>query len=283
MIAKILLFGAHILMKLAAYCTRNAKIIAKENNLELIETTQGIKMWTLPESWLTISMKQAGDFEHNTLVSVRRLVRPGSIVLDIGANIGYYTLEFSKLVGPNGHVYAFEPVSRFFSILKKNTGMLNVQNISLFNFGLSNEDCTCDIFIDQSSATMHPFIRSDAEKFENDQINLRSVEHALKENDITTIDFIKIDVDGHEPIILNELDKFISSKTIILLEVAHANYLKCNTTAWDFYDFLKSKGYNIWDEKQLSPITTQEDFLILCGNFAYSRNIFIRKNDNIFS
>src|SRR6185312_12382199 len=49
-----------------------------------------------------------------------QLVRPGSVVIDVGANIGHYTLRLAQLVGPEGRVYAFEPMPKTFDLLCRN-------------------------------------------------------------------------------------------------------------------------------------------------------------------
>ena len=63
--------------------------------------------------------------EADTVELVRRITRPGMIALDIGANVGYYTRLLSTLVGSSGHVLAFEPHPRSFTLLRQNTAKLN--------------------------------------------------------------------------------------------------------------------------------------------------------------
>lgn len=64
-----------------------------------------------------------GSFEHETARALKKLVTPGSIVLDIGANIGAHTLDLARLVGPAGKVYAFEPTAYAFNKLKRNLAL----------------------------------------------------------------------------------------------------------------------------------------------------------------
>src|SRR5258708_21501632 len=59
-------------------------------------------------------------YERQTKAALRRLVSPGSLVLDIGANIGAHTLDLAQLVGPNGRVIAFEPTDYAFRKLGRN-------------------------------------------------------------------------------------------------------------------------------------------------------------------
>ena len=62
-------------------------------------------------------------------------VRPGMTIVDVGANIGYYTLLFSKLTGESGHVYAFEPEPENFALLQQNLARNNRTNVKVFNAG----------------------------------------------------------------------------------------------------------------------------------------------------
>ncbi|HRB19573.1 MAG TPA: FkbM family methyltransferase [Chitinophagales bacterium] len=72
-------------------------------------------------------------------------IRKGDIVLDIGANIGFYTQLLSDLVGENGKVYAFEPDKKNYSYLQQNTGQL--KNVAFFHKAVSNKtgNLTCII------------------------------------------------------------------------------------------------------------------------------------------
>jgi FkbM family methyltransferase len=66
------------------------------------------------------------------------LINPGDWVLDIGANVGHYTMKFADLVGSNGRVVAFEPVPETFELLAANTVRASRKNISLINAAVSD-------------------------------------------------------------------------------------------------------------------------------------------------
>ncbi len=68
----------------------------------------------------SLSLSVVGRHEQCITELVQQIIKPGDIVLDIGANIGYYTLIFARCVGPTGHVYAFEPDPGSFALLQKN-------------------------------------------------------------------------------------------------------------------------------------------------------------------
>jgi hypothetical protein len=100
----------------------------------------------------------------------------------------------------------------------------------------------------------------------------------IRNTNIYRIDFVKIDVDGHEPMVLSgawdTLDIF---ELIVLLEISHLHYLEAGVTAWDFYEILKLKNYHIYHEKNLKEMNTKEDFLRNCADFSKSMNILISK------
>ncbi len=66
-----------------------------------------------------------------------QFVRPGDSVIDVGANVGHYTVRLSRLVGPQGRVFAFEPVPATFEVLASNLRSAGCENVTLFNTAAS--------------------------------------------------------------------------------------------------------------------------------------------------
>ncbi|MFA6235219.1 MAG: FkbM family methyltransferase, partial [Bacteroidota bacterium] len=67
-----------------------------------------------------------------------QLVSEGEWVIDVGANVGYYSKKFSDLVGPRGRVIAIEPVPETFAFLASNTLLFDNLNVSLLNLAASD-------------------------------------------------------------------------------------------------------------------------------------------------
>lgn len=76
-------------------------------------------------------LREQGTFEPLETSLVQRELKEGDVVVDVGANIGYYTLIFARLVGESGKVYAFEPDPANFQLLKKNVQLNGYRNIVL--------------------------------------------------------------------------------------------------------------------------------------------------------
>jgi tRNA G37 N-methylase Trm5 len=78
----------------------------------------------------SLGLSVMGSFEPAETELMRQRVRPGATVLDIGANIGYFTLLMARCVGPSGHVYAFEPEPKNFELLQHNVRRNNYANVT---------------------------------------------------------------------------------------------------------------------------------------------------------
>jgi len=253
-----------------------SRLIKKGSDRSLYRTRCGDLYWLSSKGYVDRCIIDFGIFEPSSTKVVKSLVKEGNIVLDVGANIGYYSVILSKLVGKQGKVICFEPTDRFGKVLRQNIEANNLQNIELIKSGLSDKAQELDIQICEDSATLHLSGNNVPESSE--KIKLITLDSFLKDHPLPRIDFIKIDVDGHEPLFLsgaeNTLNKY---EPIILLEVSHPHYLSAGYTAWDFYDMLKDKRYYIYFEDGLVEIKSKEDFLVKCGNFAYSANVVISR------
>jgi FkbM family methyltransferase len=254
-----------------------SKLIETGETENLYLTKEGNYYWLNDTSCVDGDIKNTGVWEPNTTHAIKQLVKEGDVVLDIGANIGYDTVIMSKLVGETGKVYAFEPTSHYFDVLNRSLAANKITNTKTFNFGLSDADAELDIYLGQHSATIHdPEGKAVLPK---EKIILRTLDKVAEEEKLDRVDFIKLDVDGHEPAVLDggwkTIDRF---SPIILLEISAEHYLEAGVLVWDFYELLKSKGFYIYSEEGMQPLNTKHDFLVKCGNFAYSANIIISKS-----
>lgn len=235
----------------------------------------GYDLWLNDTGYIDKQIITKGEFEPTTTRAIERFVKEGDVVIDVGANIGYYTVLFSKLVGGTGKVIAFEPTRHFGKVLRKNIETNSLSNVEVVDFGLSNK--TQDLLIDigPSSATLHSPVGFDA-IISHEKISLTTLNDFVKQTNPEKIDFIKVDIDGHEPLFFDgawvALERY---SPIVIFEVSHLHYLEAGVAAWDFYDQVSSKGYRFYYEEDFTEITSREDFLRRCANFAYSSNVII--------
>ena len=114
---------------------------------------QGHKMFLDQNDSLNFSID--GVWEETLTNYLKKTVKEGNVVLDIGANIGYFTLLLAKLVGTKGRVFAFEPEPNNFSLLKKNVEEDGYTNVILENKGVSYENKTTKLYLSKGNIGQH--------------------------------------------------------------------------------------------------------------------------------
>ena len=151
---------------------------------------------------------------------VKEIVKPGAVVIDVGANIGYFTLLFSRLAGEGGKVYAFEPDPKNHELLLKNLDVNKVGNTTAVKKALSNKTGKTKLFLDQLNlgdmSMAAGNIDNPAGFLEVETITL---DEYLAGEQEKRVDFIKIDVQGAEALVIEGAEKTIkTAKPKILLE-----------------------------------------------------------------
>ncbi len=223
-------------------CHRCEVYSTTQHNMYIID---GHKMWLDDQDSLGLSSNN-GIFEPQEIEIVKQEVKLGDTVLDIGANIGYYTLIFAKLVGEHGKVFAFEPDPNKFALLKKNVEMNGYTNVVLVPKAVSNENKIAKLYLCKQNQAMHRVYNS---VFCNDSINIE----LLKLDDYfqqysDNISFIKIDIEGNEYAaiegMLNLLHK--NRKVKLLTEFSPAVSLENKIDSKDYIKILVDLGFNIY-------------------------------------
>ena len=141
-----------------------------------------------------------------------QLVKQGDKVIDIGANLGYYTCPLADLVGESGRVYAVEPVPVIFSVLKRNVGKR--RNVELLNYALGEEERTIEMANDSvASAGYFGTGRNFVSEGELSKDAVRFTAQMKRGSELfggmEKIDFIKCDIEGYERVVLPELRPLI--------------------------------------------------------------------------
>tara|TARA_B110000008_G_C16945508_1_gene554245 strand:- start:610 stop:1575 length:966 start_codon:yes stop_codon:yes gene_type:complete len=184
------------------------------------------------------------DNEFNETKLVKEIIKPDWTVIDIGANFGWYSIHFSKLVGQNGKVFAFEPVPETYEELNSNIKLNFSQNIKVFNFALGNKNETISFNVpafDGGSGASSEFLRY-SKKI---QTSIHKLDEVIKDQDIDKIDFIKADIEGGELNMLKGAEKLIKHfKPKMLIEIVDMHCHRFGHSPVDVYQFLINKGYN---------------------------------------
>ena len=187
-----------------------------------------------------------GQWEPHIARIAALYVRPGSTVLDIGANIGYHALHFSKLVGGHGRVIAFEPAENVRPGLTRNLQLNRAKNITCDFRAVSNrtED---EVQFYQSphankglgSLQMNPDITA-----ENKQTVACVALDALALQDVS---FIKMDIQGHEYQAFEGMSQLLASqKPAVIFEFEKHYHSDGDAAAARYGRFFSELGYSLY-------------------------------------
>jgi FkbM family methyltransferase len=162
--------------------------------------------------------------DYQDIYFLKNLVRPGDYCIDIGAHLGYFTLELSRISGGNGHVYAIEPMSKFFNTLRGIVENKRLKNITLYPYAMGGDSPVVEMGIPRVN-NMKKFayarvIRSSTflEYVESEQV--KNVYGDELFNDLSRVDFIKCDVEGLELAVLQSFREIIRRhRPVILCEL----------------------------------------------------------------
>ena len=141
-------------------------------------------------------------------------LKEGMRVVDVGANIGYYTTLFSRLVGATGSVIAFEPDPTNFGLLKKNCNANGCQNVKLENLALSDQDGTAKLHLSEVNRGDHRMSSSD-DGLETIEIKTVRLDDFLQGRE--GFDLLKMDIQGHEFHALMGMEGLLNRQNITIV------------------------------------------------------------------
>lgn len=226
----------------------------------------------------TLKLSTDGIFEPVETNLVKRAVRKGSVVLDIGANIGYYTLIFAKLVGEHGKVFAFEPEPFNFKLLKKNVEINNYQNVILQNSAISNNNGKTKLYLSQEQSGTHRIFPSDMCSNNYVEVEMIRLDDYFKNNVLAEkISFVKIDVEGAELGVLEGMKSLLelNKKLEILIEFIPPYIKEFGANPIDILILLENYNFKI----HLVNYKTQKIEEVLDKNILLKKYDGYRKGD----
>lgn len=209
---------------------------------------------------------------------LKKIIRPGDTILDIGANIGFYAKLLSKFTTSKGKVFCFEPDSQNFKYLQKNTR--GIENISLFNKAVSDKSDVINVYKSKLLNVDHrtyPVNNYDSVE----EITSVSIDELIDQKIIDKVDVIKIDIQGYELTAFNGMKRLLSNNDHlqIIAEYWPHGFKRAGTSAIAFYDFFDALGYVFYliDEGSLTKLT--KDYIVTNNDkpFEFSFNVLIKK------
>ena len=194
-------------------------------------------------------------------------IKDNDIILDVGAHIGCFTLYASKKIN-KGKIFAFEPTSESFNVLKQNVELNQLKNIHIQNAGVLKESGTSVIYVDKNNEIGNSLFLKNKNMVE-EKIDIISIEDILKKYDLNSVDLLKLDCEGAEyDIILNLPENILNKFHKIAMEVHSIE----NFTIHDIEKYLEKNNFNVKIKYLLTE--TEKNWPML-----YAINKKFKKND----
>ncbi len=226
----------------------------------------GLMIYNNKDIWVGRSIERYGEFSESEVQVFKDAIKPGQVVLDIGANIGCHTVAFSRIVGPAGTVFAYEPERTNFTTLAGNVAINNLQNTYVFQRAIGSfpgfiavpeldQERTINfgglsLCEDYSAAPSYP-------------IPLITID----EQQFLRLDFIKMDIEGMEKLALEGAKETIAKfKPILYVEDDREDKSEA------LIEILKSMDYVLY--KHLAPLYNPDNY------YAEKENVFLSQNSD---
>lgn len=214
-----------------------------KNSIPDVVDVQGHKMYLDSKDSLHLSFNDIHE-ELETEI-FKKEIGNGDIVLDIGANIGYYTLIAAKIVGDEGKVFAFEPDPENFSLLKKNIEINGYRNVTPVQKAVSDKSGKIKLFLSEDNKAGHR-IYDDMLGKKCINVDAVAIDDFLKGN---KVDFVKMDIEGAEGKALAGMSKTIkeNKKLKLLTEFFPSLLAELGTNPEKYVELIIEHGFKVYD------------------------------------
>jgi FkbM family methyltransferase len=216
-------------------------------------------------------LKNSGHYE-DELMTVRifkKYLKSGMTVLDLGANIGYYTMLARSIVGPKGKVFAFEPSPSSIKLIKASIKENSFANVIAVETAVSNKTGKAKLYLSPLYISEHSLLdyHYSSGRSSEKSINVKTItidDYFEKNVGNFKIDFIKMDIEGSESRALEGMKRVLEeNKKLIMITEFCPNCIKFgNRNPRDFLEKLLHLGFKIFhiDEfkKRVYPVSVEE-------------------------
>ncbi len=217
---------------------------------------------------IDLSIYLFGAFEPSVVRAYGRHVRPGSTVVDVGANVGAHTLHLARVVGPAGRVFAFEPTAFAFGKMKANLALnpaLAARVVAERAMLVKADTDALPSHIYSSwpvtgRLEVHPQHRG--QLMGTEEAEAVTLDRYVERAGIDAVDFVKIDVDGNEDhVLLGASDSISRFRPTMIVELAPCVYDGTEHSFDVLVDFIADHGYTMSELKSGGPLPLGADEL----------------------
>jgi FkbM family methyltransferase len=183
------------------------------------------------------------EYYEPELAYLERVLSPGKVFIDVGANFGVYTLIASKLVGEHGRVFAFEPTAESFQVLQQNLALTHFSNVRAFQVALARTRGKAWLY-HSSDPVGNSLGRDPGCGNKGEEVQTEALDNLLEENGIDQLDVMKVDAEGAEELVLRGAIRSLTMHNpVVIFEYNPGCAARLGLSPGGARDFLESLGY----------------------------------------
>lgn len=226
---------------------------------------------------ITPCLLNGQTFERMTVAALRFLVKPGDVVVDGGANIGYFTLLLARLVGPSGQVFAFEPDPRSFELLRRNVEANGYDNVVLSDKALGRVAGRAKIYLNAKNRGDNRLMA--VAGWESVAVEVTTLDAAVS----SAVSFIKLDLQGSEVEALEGAKRLLANPSIsVACELCPEGLVGAGTSPEALFAVLASFPLFLPDERLHVIQEAGAEQLLARAREEVSTNLFATKGKQLY-
>jgi len=272
-------------VELSGFINRLQRIIGSPDDVNVLISSDEVKVhqlntgawfhWNVSDPRTAIAcLAVSGEYESRETALIMQITKNCRSIVDVGANVGYYSVNIPLMSPSVTRVYAFEPLAEAYEQLCRNIQLNKIDHVVRhFNVAVSNNETSMELFVPKvfgssatSSVELHPEVANS--KVVVDSITLDKL---FKNQIIENCDFLKIDVEGGEKFVLEGASELLSvERPVILAEILRKWSLAQGYNANEIILYLRQKGYrsyaigeNLFEINEISDELIETNFLFL--------------------
>lgn len=199
-------------------------------------------------SALTKGIWNEPTFEPAVREAIARFCREGMAVVDIGANIGYYTIQMASLVGPRGRVLAIEPNPVMVKELQANLSLNGLTNVDIMRSAVGAVDGVAQFYFPTAGHEAHGSLRPNStfDTASQGEVPLARLDSVIHRLNIESVGLIKMDIEGAELLALRGAEETLKrSKPTVIFEASEQLTAAFDYSVIDTLKYLDGLGYRL--------------------------------------